>query len=67
MASKVTAFRLRVRSLTGDYRTLTSYESPENSVPIVVDEYGALVGETSENGQHLISGVIYSEVSREQW
>jgi hypothetical protein len=65
MASTVTKYRLRVRSETGDFRTLISHESPENFTPIVFNEYGTLVQADSLTGKYAIGRGAYSEVSRE--
>jgi hypothetical protein len=55
---------LIVRSVAGDVRHLISHESPENPVSIVVNEYGTFV-ESKSPGQYGISGLLYSEVSRQ--
>jgi hypothetical protein len=64
MESNATIYRIVVRSDTGDERILTSWESTEHPLAIVINEYGTIVRAESENGPYLINGVQYTEVRR---
>jgi hypothetical protein len=64
MESNATIYRIVVRSKTGDERVLTSWESTEHPLAIVINEYGTIVQAESENGPYRINGVQYEEVRR---
>ena len=57
MESNATIYRIVVRSKTGDERVLTSWESTEHPLAIVINEYGTIVQAESENGPYFINGV----------
>jgi hypothetical protein len=64
MESPATIYRIVVRSESGDERILTSWESTEHPLAVVINEYGTIVQADSENGPYLINGVQYAEVRR---
>lgn len=64
MESPATIYRIVVRSESGDERILTSWESTEHPLAVVINEYGTIVQANSENGPYFMNGVQYAEVRR---